>query len=56
MSGRRAHLAIRCHLPTTPQLGEGIEFDFVSGFTGRDAYYVDRLLSEYANGLARYTS
>ena len=50
VSGRRAPLAIRCRLPATPQLGEGIELDFVSGFTGGDAYYVDRLLSEYANG------
>ena len=50
VSGRRAPLAIRCRLLATPQLGEGIEIDFVSGFTGGDAYYVDRLLSEYANG------
>ena len=50
VAGRRAPLAIRCRLPATPQLGEGIELGFVSGFTGGDAYYVDRLLSEYANG------
>lgn len=51
VGGRRTPLAIRCRLPATPQLGEGIELGFVSGFTGGDAYYVDRLLSEYADGL-----
>ena len=51
MGGRRAPLAIRCRLPATPQLGEGIELGFVSGFTGGDAYYVDRLLSEYTEDL-----
>ena len=36
VGGRRAPLAIRCRLPATPQLGEGIELGFVSGFTGRE--------------------
>ena len=51
VGGRRAPLAIRCRLPATPQLGEGIELGFVSGFTGGDTYYVDRILSEYTEGL-----
>lgn len=42
VAGRRAPLAIRCRLPATLQLGEGIEFGFISGATGGDAYYVDR--------------
>ena len=44
-------MAIRCRLPATPQLGESIELGFISGFTDEDAYYVDRLLSEYTEGL-----
>ena len=43
-------MAIRCRLPVTPQLGKGLELGFVSGFTHGDAYYVDRLLSEYTKG------
>ena len=50
VGGRRAPLAIRCRLPATPQLGEGIELGFVSGFTSGDAYYVNHLLSEYTEG------
>ena len=44
-------MAIRCRLPATQQLGESIELGFISGFTDEDAYYVDRLLSEYTEGL-----
>ena len=50
VDGRHASLAIRCQLPVTPQLGEGIEIGFVSGFTGSDAYYMVRLLSDYTEG------
>lgn len=47
VGGRRAPLSIRCRLPATPQLGEGIELGFINGATGGDTYYVDRILSEY---------
>jgi len=50
VGGRRAPLSIRCRLPATPQLGESIELGFISGATGGDTYYVDRILSEYTEG------
>ncbi|GAB3858036.1 hypothetical protein GCM10028822_32690 [Hymenobacter terrigena] len=51
VGGRRKSLSIRCRLPTTPQLGEGIELGFISGATGGDTYYVDRILSEYTEDI-----
>ena len=51
VSGRRASLAICCRLPATSQLGESIELGFISGFIDGDTHYVDRLLSEYTEGL-----
>jgi hypothetical protein len=51
IDGRRAPLAIRCQLPVAPQLGEGLDLDFVNGATGGGAYYVDHIASEYTEGL-----
>ena len=38
VGGRRAPLAIRCRLPFSPQLGEGIELGYMNGFTGGPTY------------------
>lgn len=51
VDGRRAPLAIRCQLSVAPQLGEGLDLDFVSGDTGGGSYYVDHIASEYTEGL-----
>ncbi|HEX8326653.1 MAG TPA: hypothetical protein VF629_03870 [Hymenobacter sp.] len=50
VSGRRAAWSISCRLPATPQLGEGMELNFVRGFTGGSSYFVDRIESDYTEG------
>ena len=55
VAGRRDDLTIRCRLPECPQIGEGMDLEFVSAAAGGGSYFVDRIDSEYTEGkITRY--